>query len=85
MSEALQEAHDGAKGQHSQEALVLECLDDLIFRLLGLGLVIDTAFLDVLSGGLGALGVTFGCSGGEGIAMEEVLGGLLGLRKGNSA
>jgi hypothetical protein len=74
VSEAFEDADDSADGDGGQEGLVLDDLGDLVFGLLCFGLVVDLAFLDVLGGGFGGLGVGLGGGGGiEGVAVEEVL------------
>lgn len=75
MSKAFDDANDCAEGDNAQEALVLDDFDDLVFCVLGLGLVVHATFFRVLDGGLGSFGVTLGCGLRiEGVAMEEVLG-----------
>lgn len=74
VSEALEDADDCANGNGGEEGFVLDNLRDLILGLLGFGLVVDLALLDVLCGGLGGLGIGLRCGGRiEGVAVEEIL------------
>ena len=75
MSEALKDSDDGANGNCGEEGLVLDNLGDLILCVLGFGLVVNLALLDVLCGSFGSLGVGLGCRRViEGVAVEEILG-----------
>jgi hypothetical protein len=61
VSEALEDAHNGAEGDDAEEAAVGCNLDDLVLGFFGFGLVVDLVVLDVLGGRFHSFGVGLGC------------------------
>ena len=74
MSESFDYSDHGTNSQGCQEALVLEGLDDIVFGVLGFGLVVDFVLFDVLGGGLDFLDVVFGRIVTVAVAGEHVVG-----------
>ena len=74
MSESFDDTDHGTDSQGCEEALVLEGLDDIVFGVLGFGLVVDFVLFDVLGGGLDFLDVVFGRIVTVAVASEHVVG-----------